>query len=99
MSNTIERQIVLNASRTDVWLALQNYVVFSEWFNAKFNEPFAVGKLAHGQIMYPGYEHVTIKMLIDTIESQNILHLDGIHMQWIWIKIILQKHIPLWNLD
>jgi len=73
MSNTdkIEKQIILKAPRSRVWRAITDYKEFGTWFRAKMETPFVVGKIAHGQITYPGYEHLKLEALVETMDPEH----------------------------
>lgn len=72
MSSTdrIERQTLLKATRSRVWRALTDSREFGEWFRVRMTAPFAVGATVRGQITHPGYEHVTMEVLIERIEPE-----------------------------
>ena len=67
-SDRIEKQITLNAKLERVWHALTDYRQFSEWFRVKLETPFVVGERSFGQIAIPGYEHVTMEVVVVAIE-------------------------------
>ena len=67
----IVKQIEVNASRSRVWRAITDYREFSQWFRVNLNGPFVVGEVACGQITYPGYEHVTMELIVDAIEPEH----------------------------
>jgi uncharacterized protein YndB with AHSA1/START domain len=73
MSETdkIEKTIVLRAPRSRVWRAISDAREFGTWFRVKLEGPFTVGKIAHGSITYPGYEHVKFTAHIDAIEPEH----------------------------
>ena len=58
MDDRIEKRIELKAPISRVWRALTDYQEFGEWFRVKIDGPFAPGQITHGQITYPGYEHL-----------------------------------------
>jgi uncharacterized protein YndB with AHSA1/START domain len=55
----IEKRLELNAPVSRVWSALTDYRQFGEWFRVKLEHPFVEGQPARGQILHPGYEHIT----------------------------------------
>ena len=71
MTDRIEKQVVLRAPRARVWRALTNAAEFGEWFGVKLTSPFAQGAAARGQITYPGYEHLTLEMIVERIEPEH----------------------------
>jgi uncharacterized protein YndB with AHSA1/START domain len=58
MSDTIKKQIRLNAPIARVWRALTDPNEFGQWFRVKFDTPFIPGQAATGFITWPGYEHL-----------------------------------------
>lgn len=63
---TIEKEIELKAPRSRVWRALTDYKEFGEWFRVKLDGPFQAGQKAHGNMLYPGYEH--LKFAVTVVE-------------------------------
>jgi uncharacterized protein YndB with AHSA1/START domain len=72
MSKTdrIEKQVLLKAPRSRVWRAVTDSKEFGTWFLVKMETPFVAGKMAHGQITYPGYEHLKLELFVETIEPE-----------------------------
>jgi len=70
MSNVIEKQIELKAPVSRVWRALTDHNEFGEWFRVKLENPFVPGKIARGRILYPGYEHLTMEVVVKTMEPE-----------------------------
>jgi uncharacterized protein YndB with AHSA1/START domain len=68
MSNSIEKQIEIEAPVSRVWRALTDHREFGEWFRVKLDGPFVPGEVSRGHITYPGYEHlkweVTIREMV-----------------------------------
>ena len=69
-TDRIEKTIVLNAPRSRVWRGLTNAAEFGTWFRAIFSEEFAEGRVLRARITYPGYEHVTMEMLVEQMEPE-----------------------------
>jgi uncharacterized protein YndB with AHSA1/START domain len=67
-SDRIEKQIEIHAPLERVWRALTDYQEFGEWFRVKLEGPFVVGQTVRGQITHPGYEHVTMEVIVHSIE-------------------------------
>ena len=67
----IEKQIELKAPRARVWRALTDYQEFSEWFGVDLESPFLPGQISRGQITHPGYEHVQIEVVVQTLEPEH----------------------------
>jgi uncharacterized protein YndB with AHSA1/START domain len=70
-TDRIERKIELKAPLARVWRALTNHREFGKWFGVNLEAPFAPGKTARGQITYPGYEHVTMEVVVQKIEPEH----------------------------
>ncbi len=69
----IERKILLNASRKQVWEALTDAEQFGRWFGvALTGKTFIAGQTIEAQITYPGYEHVVWKARIERILPQTL---------------------------
>lgn len=63
-SDRIEKKINLSAPLSRVWRAISDAKEFGEWFKVKLEAPFVAGTTVHGQITYPGYEHLRLEMKI-----------------------------------
>jgi uncharacterized protein YndB with AHSA1/START domain len=72
MNNQIEKRIELKAAPSRVWRALTDHREFGEWFRVKLEGPFTPGKVARGQILYPGYEHVTWEAVIKEMQPEKL---------------------------
>ncbi len=70
-TDRIEKQIEVNANVTRVWRAITDYREFGQWFRVELEGPFIVGEVARGQITYPGYEHVTMEVIVEAIEPEH----------------------------
>jgi uncharacterized protein YndB with AHSA1/START domain len=69
-TDRIAKTATLRAPRSRVWRAIANAEEFGSWFRVKFSGVFAEGATIRGQITHPGYEHVTMEVLIDRIEPE-----------------------------
>jgi len=69
-TDRIEKTVMLRAPRSRVWRAITAADQFGTWFGVKLEGPFAEGAAARGKITYPGYEHLTLEMLVDRIEPE-----------------------------
>jgi uncharacterized protein YndB with AHSA1/START domain len=70
----IERKILLKATRARVWRALSDAAEFGDWFGVNFKgKTFVAGKPVQGKITYPGYEHLTMEVLIERIVPEKLL--------------------------
>jgi len=69
-TDRIEKRVVLRAPRTRVWRALTNADEFGTWFRVKLEGAFTEGKSVRGRLSIPGYEHVTLEMLVERIDPE-----------------------------
>jgi len=69
-TDRIEKRVVLRAPRTRVWHALTNAEEFGTWFRVKLEGAFAEGRSVRGRLSIPGYEHVTLEMLVERIDPE-----------------------------
>jgi len=76
-TNSIERSILINASRDRVWKALSNAEDFGTWFGADLKgQSFAVGQRARGPMNGScGHEddNVWFDVVIERLEPQSLL--------------------------
>jgi uncharacterized protein YndB with AHSA1/START domain len=72
MENSIEKSIQLKASASRVWRALTDYKEFGQWFRVDLDGPFLAGQATRGQMTYPGYEHVKMRMDIQEIVPESL---------------------------
>jgi uncharacterized protein YndB with AHSA1/START domain len=71
-TDRIEKTIVLRAPRSRVWRALANAEEFGAWFRVKLEGRFEPGARVRGQITYPGYEHVTLELIVERMEPEQL---------------------------
>lgn len=71
-TDRIEKSVVLRASRARVWRALTNHEEFGAWFRVAMDGPFIAGTTVRGRITYPGWEHVTMEIQIERVESERL---------------------------
>ncbi len=69
-TDRIEKRVILRAPRLRVWRALTTAEEFGAWFGVKLEGPFTEGATVRGTITLPGYEHVTMEMLVERIEPE-----------------------------
>jgi len=69
-TDRIEKRVVLRAPRSRVWRAITDAQEFGAWFGVKLEGPFAEGAAARGKITYPGYEHLTMEVLVERVEPE-----------------------------
>jgi uncharacterized protein YndB with AHSA1/START domain len=70
-TDRIEKRVVLRAPRSRVWRAITNADEFGAWFRVKLEGPFAEGKTIRGKITHPGYEHLTMEVLVERVEPES----------------------------
>ena len=70
-TDRIEKQFHVRANRSRVWRAIADADEFGAWFGMKLDRPFAPGATVLGRLTIPGYEHVTVEMIVDTIEPES----------------------------
>ena len=69
-TDRIDKRVALRAPRSRVWRAITNADEFSAWFGVKLEGTFAEGAAVRGSITNPGYEHVTLEMLVERIQPE-----------------------------
>jgi uncharacterized protein YndB with AHSA1/START domain len=89
----IEKRIELKAPVSRVWRALTDYREFGDWFKVKLKGPFVAGKVARGQITHPGYEHLQMQMVVQTIEPERLFSFTW-HPYGIDPKVDYSKETP-----
>jgi uncharacterized protein YndB with AHSA1/START domain len=73
-TDRIERKVLINAPRARVWRAVSDAGEFGDWFGVDFKgKTFVAGKHLQGKITYPGYEHLTMDVLIERIVPEQLL--------------------------
>jgi uncharacterized protein YndB with AHSA1/START domain len=69
-TDRIEKRVELRAPRSRVWRAIATAKEFGEWFRMKLEGEFAEGRTIRGRITHPGYEHLTLDMMVERIEPE-----------------------------
>jgi uncharacterized protein YndB with AHSA1/START domain len=69
-SDRIEKVVVIRAARSRVWRAITTAEEFGAWFRMNLDGEFAEGETIRGRITHPGYEHVTVEMLVERIDPE-----------------------------
>ena len=69
-TDRIEKRVVLGAPLSRVWRAISKAEEFGTWFRMQLEGEFAQGATIRGRITHPGYEHVTVEMLVQRIEPE-----------------------------
>ncbi len=73
-TDRIEKRIILRAPRDRVWRAISDAQEFGSWFGVDFTgAAFAPGATVRGRITYPGYEHITMEIVIERMEPGRLL--------------------------
>jgi uncharacterized protein YndB with AHSA1/START domain len=73
-TDRIERSVLINAPRSRVWRAIANAGEFGDWFGVDFKgKAFAAGTSTLGKITYPGFEHLTMEVMIERVEPERLL--------------------------
>jgi uncharacterized protein YndB with AHSA1/START domain len=76
-TDRIEKKVVLRAPRARVWRALSDAKEFGRWFGVKLGAPFKEGATVRGQITHPGYDHLTMEVIVERIEPER-------YIAWRW---------------
>lgn len=71
-TDRIEKQILLKAPRARVWRALTDAAEFGTWFRVKLDGQFAVGQRIRGRITYPGYENMTMDVMVERMDREKL---------------------------
>lgn len=69
-TDRIEKHFEVSAKRSRVWRAISDAEEFGTWFRMKLDRPFAPGATVMGRITIPGYEHVTLEILVEKVEPE-----------------------------
>src|SRR5436189_6193975 len=69
-TDRIEKRVVLRAPRARVCRALTDAAEFGTWFRVKLEGAFAEGRPIQGKLAIPGYEHLTVEMLVARIDPE-----------------------------
>jgi len=73
-TDRIERRVLIKAPRGRVWRALSDAEELGDWFGVNFKgKSFAAGEHIQGKITYPGYEHLTMDVLVERIVPEQLL--------------------------
>jgi uncharacterized protein YndB with AHSA1/START domain len=69
-SDRIEKHVILDAPRSRVWRALTDVSQFNSWFGVSLTTPFEPGAEVSGTISIKSYEHVTMRIWIETMDPE-----------------------------
>jgi uncharacterized protein YndB with AHSA1/START domain len=73
-TDRIEKSVRLKAPRSRVWRALADAGEFGDWFGVNFKGmAFRAGEAIQGQITYPGFEHLTMEVIIEEMVPERLL--------------------------
>ena len=73
-NDRIERKVLIKSTRARVWRAVSNAAEFGDWFGVDFKgKSFVAGKPVQGKITYPGYEHLTMEVVIEQVVPERLL--------------------------
>jgi uncharacterized protein YndB with AHSA1/START domain len=73
-TDRIERKVLIKATRARVWRAVSDAAEFGSWFGVDFKgKSFVAGKHVQGKITYPGYEHLTMEVLVENVVPERLL--------------------------
>jgi len=69
-TDRIEKTVTLAAPRARVWQAIADARQFGEWFRVRLDGEFAAGAAIRGHITYPGYEYITMEVVVERMEPE-----------------------------
>lgn len=72
-TDRIEKQVLLRAPRSRVWRAIADSKEFGAWFQCLLEGSFQPGRQVRGRITYPGYEHLTMEIVVEKVEPERLL--------------------------
>lgn len=71
-TDRIEKTILLHVPRARVWRALTNAEEFGAWFGVNLEGAFVPGEWNTGRIKTPGYDHLTMSVLVETMTPERL---------------------------
>ena len=71
-TDRIEKTIQLRAPLSRVWRALTDAGEFGQWFRVSLTGQFAVGATVRGHILYPGYEHLKMEVVVERMDAERL---------------------------
>jgi uncharacterized protein YndB with AHSA1/START domain len=69
-TDRIEKRVILRTPRSRVWRAITAATEFGAWFGVKLDGAFAEGATVRWKITHPGYEHLTMEILVERLEPE-----------------------------
>lgn len=70
-TDSVVKEVLLNAPRSRVWRAISTPSEFGEWFGVKLDGAFTPGARVAGQMTNKGYEHYRFEIVIDRVEPEH----------------------------
>jgi uncharacterized protein YndB with AHSA1/START domain len=71
-TDRIEKRVEINAPVSRVWRTLTDHAEFGKWFGVKLEGPFVAGRTTRGKITHPGYEHLTMEIVVRQMEAERL---------------------------
>ena len=71
-TDRIEKAVVLRAPLPRVWRALTRTEEFGAWFGVQLEGAFTPGAQVSGRITTPGYEHLTMVVIVERVEPERL---------------------------
>jgi uncharacterized protein YndB with AHSA1/START domain len=73
-TDRIERKVLIKGTVARVWRAISDAAEFGSWFGVDFEgKTFAPGKQVQGKITYPGYEHISMEVVVEGMVPERLL--------------------------
>ena len=73
-TDRIERKVLIKGTVARVWRAISDAAEFGSWFGVNFEgKTFAPGKQVQGKITYPGYEHISMEVVVERMVPERLL--------------------------
>lgn len=69
-TDLIEKHVEVRATRARVWRAISDAREFGAWFGITLDRPFTPGATVLGRLVIPGYEHVSLEILVEKVEPE-----------------------------
>jgi uncharacterized protein YndB with AHSA1/START domain len=71
-TDRIEQKRLISASVSRVWRALSDAAEFGAWFGVRLEGAFAPGARIKGEILVPGYEHLTLELQVERMDQEKL---------------------------
>jgi uncharacterized protein YndB with AHSA1/START domain len=69
-TDSIRKELVIQAPRSRVWKALTDSKEFGTWFRVEFAEPFREGRTLAGRKIHPDFKDLAVQFMIEKIEPE-----------------------------